>query len=500
MKERELKLALPGRFAIPELTLNGEPAVVSVPVEQSLRATYYDTGDLRLARSGVTLRYRTGEQGGSRWALKLGQSVAAAVIVRDELHFHGPGREPPPEALSLVTAVARGKTLVAVATLRTRRRRMQILASGGDDKPVAELAIDEVSVVEGRRVVSRFRELEVEDLRGDIDLAALSDQLLAAGATVAEPIPKVVRALGSRATAPPDVTRPAGVDAPTMADALRFAIADALVRLVEHDPPARLGDPDGIHQVRVALRRLRSDLRTLGSAVDPAWRRDMEPSLRGIGAALAATRDLDVLIERVRAETHGSDGVLEPLLHHLSRTRDAARHDLRTALDAPAYVQTLNALVMAAAQPPTGPGATAPAATQLPAAAMQSWKRLERRADRLAHGSSATAFHRTRIAAKRARYAAELASRVLSGERAEGAAELGTRIADAQGQLGVMQDAVVAESVMRQALEADDMGISAAYEIGRLVEQQRRRSEDARAAFLRDWPKLRRRKWRRWAT
>ena len=44
--------------------------VVAMP-DQQLRATYYDTADLRMARNGVTLRYRTGEAETPRWTLKL---------------------------------------------------------------------------------------------------------------------------------------------------------------------------------------------------------------------------------------------------------------------------------------------------------------------------------------------------------------------------------------------------------------------------------------------
>ena len=62
MSEREVKLALPGRFELPTLTRDGEPLDVDPQPELTLRATYYDTVDLRLAkniklggRSNVTL-------------------------------------------------------------------------------------------------------------------------------------------------------------------------------------------------------------------------------------------------------------------------------------------------------------------------------------------------------------------------------------------------------------------------------------------------------------
>lgn len=499
MTERELKLALPGRFAVPPLVLDGQPLEQAPLPDLNLRATYYDTVDLRLARHGVSLRYRTGESGGPTWTLKLpvGESAGGPLLERNELHFDGPAREPPGRARALTTAYARTEPLVAVATLRTRRHRINLLAEG---EPVAEVAIDEVSVVEGRRVVSRFRELEVEDLRGDLPLGDLADQLQGAGATGAEPIPKVVRALGSRATAPPDVRAIALESGATLGDAVRASIADALLRLVRSDPLARLGETEGVHQVRVAFRRVRSDLRTLDEAVDPSWRDRIEPRLRETGAALAAARDLDVLVEHLREDASGARSALAPLFTTLARRREAARVEMAHALDAPEYRQLLEELVDTLGAAPAGPAADEPAATALPRLALDAWYRLERRVSDLGESAPDAEFHRVRIAAKRARYAVELAARTLSGKQAASAERFASRLAEVQDQLGTMQDAAVAEAIIRETLATSrSRGAAYAFEAGRLVERQRLRAASARDEFLQGWPDLRRTRWRKWA-
>ena len=498
MTERELKLALPGRFTIPPLSIGTGPLRVEPIADLSLRATYYDTADLRLARHGVTLRYRTGEEGGPRWTLKLPRAANGQTLERHELHLAGPAREPPADARTLVTAYARSRPLVAVATLRTRRRRMHLVGPDAET-PLAELAIDEVSVVEGRRVVSRFRELEVEDLRGDLDLPALSDQLEAAGATGSEPIPKVVRALGSRATAPADVVMPASAPDATLADALRVAIASALLRVVEHDPLARLGEPEGVHQVRVAFRRLRSDLRTLGDAVDEEWHDRIEPRLRAVSAALSEARDLDVLTDRLHEDAADATAALAPLFDELATRRATARTALRAALEAPEYAALLDELVAAIDAPPAGPAGPADAATGLPRLAMAAWRRFERRARALGSGDGDAEFHRARVAAKRARYAVELAARLLPGRQASAAAKFARKIARVQDQLGELQDAAVADVTIRDTL-ARHSGRAYAFEAGRLVERQRAHAAAARAAFLAAWPKLRRAKLRSWVS
>lgn len=495
MTEREIKLDLPGRFTMPALSLNGDPLDVAVLPDQQLRATYYDTSDLRLARHGVTLRYRTGEFESPHWTLKLPVATKGSVLERDEFHYEAPRRDPPPEVRSLLTAYARGEALAPVATLRTRRRRLHLIA---DETPLAEVDDDEVSVVEGRRVVSRFREIEVEALVDGIDLQPLGEQLRTAGATESEPIPKVVRALGSRATAPPEIApRPVAPGA-QLADVVAASIADALARVVANDPQARLGHAEGVHQLRVAMRRLRSDLRTLGDAVDPEWREQIEPRLRQIADAAADARDADVMSVRLRADADDSTVALAPLFEAVERQRVAARERLMATLDGEAYVALLNDLVAATVTPPSGP-ADGRVEEALGPLVLDAFDRLQERADALEEDSPDEDFHRTRIAVKRARYAAELAARSLQDKAAGGAARLGARLAGLQDLLGDVQDAAVADDLVRETLKARGAGPRYAFEAGRLVERLRSRSHASRRAFLDEWPDVRRKRWRKWA-
>jgi CHAD domain-containing protein len=349
--------------------------------------------------------------------------------------------------------------------------------------------------------VSRFRELEIVALAEDIDLRAIAAQLISAGASEAEPIPKVVRALGSKATAPPDAA-PGVISADaTLADVLRSALADALDRIVRHDAVARLGDePEGVHQLRVGFRRLHSDLRTLSDAVDPAWRARVEPQLGAVVGALGQARDLDVLLGGFRSEVAGAEAArLAPLFADLERRRAEARANLRLVLDGDAYIGLLDDLVAAVADPPAGEFGAARASVALPALTMAAWDRVARRADRLEPDSPVDDFHRVRIAAKRARYAVDLAARVLPGRTGAGAARMAAKIAEVQDKLGALQDAAVAEAAIRTSVTGSKMGVAFAFEAGRLVERARQRADEARADFLQAWPEVRRKRWRKWA-
>ncbi|HWW52327.1 MAG TPA: hypothetical protein VNY84_01050, partial [Acidimicrobiales bacterium] len=57
--EREVKMGAWAGFAMPDLTGVVDGASVSVLRPLRLRATYYDTPDLRLARAGISVRHRT---------------------------------------------------------------------------------------------------------------------------------------------------------------------------------------------------------------------------------------------------------------------------------------------------------------------------------------------------------------------------------------------------------------------------------------------------------
>src|SRR5438445_3506524 len=91
-----------------------------------LQAAYFDTSDLRLARSGASLRFRNDEG----WTVKLPVSSDVA-LVRSELHLGGEMGDPPDAALDLVRAIARREPLELVARLNTVRHRVVLRDAGG---------------------------------------------------------------------------------------------------------------------------------------------------------------------------------------------------------------------------------------------------------------------------------------------------------------------------------------------------------------------------------
>src|SRR5581483_3544595 len=494
--EREVKLAAWPGFYLPDLdgVVDGlQPA--PLPALQ-LAATYYDTPDLRLTRAGLSLRHRVGD-GKDAWTVKLPEGSEGPALVRRELHFPGGPAAVPKEAANLVRAHVRTETLAPVARLLTKRQRVELRDSAGTG--AVEIADDEVSVLDGRRLAARFREVEVE-LLGDTSssvLAALVTRLRAAGAGAPDPVPKVVRALGSQAVSPPEVAPFELGDGAEVADVVRAAIANGASRLMRHDPGVRLGDdPEDVHQARVATRRLRSDLRTFGRLLDAEWTGALREELKWLGGAFGGVRDADVLDERLRrhaAQLPSEDAKgVAALLRRLSLGRDEHRAEMLADLVSDRYLQLLDAVVDAAASPRLLPEADAPAKEAASELVRRPWSHLEKAVDALADDHSDDALHQVRIRAKRCRYAAEAVAPVIG----KPATRLAQAVAQVQTVLGDWHDAVVAEEWLRAAAQGGPA--AKALAAGQLIAIERADAASLRGSWRPAWKKASSKKLREW--
>ena len=489
--EREAKLQAPAGFRVPDL--GGDGLVATEQKPQRLVTVYVDTPDLRIARWGSSLRHRQGEG----WTVKLPSPTNGSQLVRTEVNFEGDdARKLPTAAADLVRAYVRGQELAPVARLQTVRRGVEI----GDDvgRRLAVVTDDEVSVMDGRRVASRFRELEVElDPEADDDLSEiLIDRLTQAGAGPIDNVPKLVRALGPRAASPPDVEVAELDEHATVADVVRRELATSVVRLLRHDAGVRLGeDPEAVHQARVATRRVRSALRTFRDVIEPDWGRSLRDRLKGVADRLGAVRDTEVLRDRLRSREpslpEGDRKGLDELVTSLEMARDEAREQLLEAIREPTYVALLDELVEAAREPRVLEGAAgAPAASELRSVLERPWQHLEHAVERAREDASDASLHAVRIRAKRARYAAEAVSPVF-GKPAAGFAEAAARLQDA---LGEHQDSVVARAWLRETAASG----ADAFVAGELSAIEAQAAAAVRATWPKAWKALSRKRLRFW--
>ena len=456
IRETERKYELEPGAVLP--SLQDLPAVAgqSALAGQQLTAEYYDTAGLRLARGGVTLRRRRGGKDPG-WHLKLPLDGDSRREIELPL---GRSRQVPAELAGLVRGYARGEALQPVATITTSRTGSALLDEAGES--LAEVTTDDVSAqtMGESAVLTRWREVEVELTGGGPGLPKAADKRLSrSGLRPAGYPAKLARALAGQLPAPdPERLLTPGSAAGEVVLAYARSQAAALQSL---DPMVRRGEPESVHDLRVAIRRLRSILKSAAKTMGMPGVARLRAELKWLGGVLGEARDIEVLEPYLqsRLAEMAVELVMGPVQARVSAyfapRAASARAALLEALDSGRYFGLLNDLDQALRGPLRGAIAGSPAAGVLPGMAHRARRRvrrLARRAGRAPAGQPReTALHETRKAAKDARYTAEAAS--LTGRRKD--RRLAARMKRLQSVLGDHHDAVVARDTSR------DIGVRA---------------------------------------
>ena len=276
MLEEERKYEVDAAFGLPDLTdcVPDGGRARSLRPPQTLRATYYDTADLRLARAGASLRFRRGDD--EPWTVKL--PTDAPGRPQRDLHAPAAPARRRTELLELVTAYTRGAPLAPGRPWCARCAGRTSCATA-TDRVLAEVVDDTVTRARrppGRADSSARSRWSARRARRSCWTGSRR-RCATPGAAAGEFTPKHVRALGAGRRRPPDWPA-AGRACPTQPDAPGTwsppRSARDIARIVAHDPLVRLRAPVGdddtaVHQMRVGCRRLRSDLRTFGAAAGP---------------------------------------------------------------------------------------------------------------------------------------------------------------------------------------------------------------------------------------
>ncbi|HEX2785684.1 MAG TPA: CYTH and CHAD domain-containing protein [Ilumatobacteraceae bacterium] len=498
--EREIKLIADVDLILPDFTDLLPGLTVGPASTLQLGATYYDTPSLSMARSGVTLRSRTGEPG-PIWTLKLPATSDGTELSRHEYTFDEPLGAVPLAARQAARAYVRSQRLDPVVRLHTERSQFALELDGDT---LATVCDDLVVSDGGTEPVGSFREIEVEFAAGLVKrktVEAIRSCLRGTGCRDDEtPVPKAVRALGPRAFEPPDVVVTSIDKRVTTRMLIRHVIATSVRPLIDRYTGVWIGDdPEELHQFRVAARRLRSDLRTFAPLLDhnsTMWLRD---ELSWLGDEVGRGRDTDVMTARLRthmARLPADDAAsVDRLLLRLADTADEARGHVVEALASDRFILLLEALIVAASEPrfATEPSGLAEQAAKPLVIDLidKPWRRLSRAVDALEPDSPDAALHAVRIRAKRARYAVEAVAPLYGAD----ARRLAKRIADVQSVLGDHQDTTVAEAWLRQAAKAVP---SVRLVVGELIALERLDRARLREQFQAVWQRASRPKLRKW--
>ncbi len=430
---------------------------------ERLVTVYFDTAKLKLREQGVAVRVRHAGQRRLQ-TVKTASQGASGAFARHEWEHEIRGDTP---NLRLAAHTALGP----LATKRLQRKLKPIfetvieritlpIRSGGSD---LELAIDRGHIrAHGGSTREPVSEIEIELKRGDaVEVARIAKRLARSVPLAYGPRSKAERGYALRAGAASSAVYAAAIDLdPQLSTSASFqAIGLAcLDHALSNDRAARAGDAEGIHQMRVGLRRLRAAISVFKEMVRGPGTETVKRELKWLTRQLSPARDFDVLIEeRVRplrktAPIAVEAGILE---QELDARRTAGREQAKSALESRRYraIGLDTALWLADGAWRRSGDAPGAALRKRPAAefaaealAKRSRKILKkaRRVDEL----DVRARHKLRIAIKKLRYACEFFSSLYPGGKRKARLKRFSKILKSlQSSLGTLHDMEVHEGL-----------------------------------------------------
>ncbi len=313
-------------------------------------------------------------------------------------------------------------------------------------------------------------------------------------------------ALGQEIPGSPDLGSTLISDSSTMGDLAFAVIRRQLAVLREKEPGTRLGeDPEELHDMRVATRRLRAAV-ALFAEVLPIRAQVFREELGWLGRLLGAVRDLDVqqegLAEMATAPVGWSAGArphdhdpLAELTALLERERQAARDAMLSGLDSVRFERLDRGLAAMVQQGPArrSLSARAPALIAMPDLVVGRHEAVAKAARRAKKSGAVPDFHRLRIRCKRLRYALEFSAEVYGGRTARFVRQL-TALQD---ELGLMQDAEVASMQLADLATGEaHLPPATVFVMGGMAERHRRAVDRLLRRLPKELPRIAGREWR----
>ena len=343
MPEIELKLAAAStdlsEVKRKLLTLAGRKRAVHT----TLTSVYYDTADHELRRQGLTLRVR---QCNHRFVQTVKSTIAAGLLhsMREEWEDAVAGAQPDLRAPNSGAHLPAALTDADLRPLFVTTVRRALIALRPDATTEIEAALDEgtIETAESQRG-EPISEIELEHKLGDP--AAIYDiglRLLEVAPLRIEMRSKAERGfeqLEAEGREPQAMHAPLIVLDPemTVEAVLQRSGYESLAVVLRNEPAALAGNVEGVHQMRVAIRRLRAVLNTLKRMLPGEQYRWVSEELRWLARALGPARNWDVFIGSILAPV--TSALLGPQERD-ALSRAAERERLRAHQEAEAAIRS----------------------------------------------------------------------------------------------------------------------------------------------------------------
>ena len=474
---------------------------------------YYDTEDFSILGAGWTLRCR--DSGGRRVAnLKACGTRRGDVFEREEIEQPLPGGEdmgdlPPGPVQALLTEVAAGMPRHELFRVSTRRRVIDIVGSDARgaklelDVDCTRITADGVDVKAGAEL--EFEELEVELKAGDEDdIVRIASVLRDDDGFVAARFSKFDRGMRVAGLSPDalggDAGQPTFSEDDAFLDLLYSYLRRQFRKLIAHEPVAREGlDPEGVHKMRVGIRRIRAMLRMYGDVLVPDLGKKLDRKLRALAKRLGRARDADVgemeMLSVIASLPEQVARAAAPYIEHLRDETFDAYSELDALFDSRKYRKLINKVDSLLSAGPGEETRNARGALTIAEAADRDIsakaERMLSRGDGIDAGTKAKKIHKLRIDAKRVRYLLDMFAKA-EPERWRATIEA---LEELQELLGTHQDAITAHARLEQFAaslpdDGDEQHLEAS--LAQLMQSQDDRVIACRGEFPSYWLDFRR--------
>jgi triphosphatase len=456
----------------------------SRPRTQVLESVYFDTPDLKLHRAGTVLRVR---RNGRKFIQSVKSSGNGAVLhEREEIETPVPEQKPDLAGLRQRFPALEADELRPIFTSRIRRTVRRIAG--------VEVAFDNGEITTPSGAAEPVSEVELELKSGTpAEVFALALELADSVPIAIETRTKSQRgyALAGERSHGAIHAQPIDLDGDTSGgEAVELIFRRCIDHLTANQAVVlEAGNAGSVHQMRVALRRMRSALGLLRDLLPADERRELAAEAKWLADLLGGARNQDVLLsetlEPVR-KAFKKDAGLEALAQAAKSQREDALAELRGAIDGGRYTRFVLRLGAFVESRPWQVGETA---LELAARLLDKRARRARRLGKNFARLDVEERHELRIALKKLRYAAEFFRSLFPGERTK---KYLKRLATLQGALGHINDVETArallEALVARAPAADRTQLSEAA--GRVIGWHARALADAESGLVEEWEAL----------
>ena len=494
----------PAHAGAPRLSdLDGVETVEVADDREVIEQERYDTADVRLAAAGITLAvHRLPDS--AHWQLTLpdGGPEEQLRVPLAAPDVEGVDPDAVPEQIDvLLRGVRRDEPVAPVGRIRVVRTTSRLRDLSG--REIVTLTHDEVQVstLGASTSVENWSEAEVTgaDGAGTALLGRLDARLRDTGLVPAPHGAEAALASMVAELAPPAPRRRRGKKGAAGTVLLDY-LGRQIDRLRARELDLREDEPDAVHQMRVASRRIRSALRTFSGLLEGPRVDHVVAELQWLGRALAGDRDVEVIRARIESalDELPPELVLGPVraqvTRHFARRQAESRAAVLATVDGPRYAALQGALSRLLIDPPLAAPARRPAAKVMPGMVATTAAKLSKRMDAAVTGLDDEALHAARRTGKQLRYATEVVRPVVGRD----AKAFSRGLEELQDALGAHQDAVVARETLRELGAQAGAENQNGFTFGLLHGRDGARAEEVESTVADVWARAWDRKRRRW--